>query len=256
METANHAAEDPVYQPYEVDFDRWDDTPEEYKGMVRYLVGRQFQGEIAACELFARTVQYLDTPHQKVELTRTAMEEAEHVRIVGELAPRIGLDVDEMMRTRRPLATWFLGDEDDIRDWTEVCVFKWLIDRAGNIWLWSMRHSSFKPYADTMVPIMRDETRHQSDGAKYVLEEVENGKREYVQDLVNKWFPRGMKLLGRPQSRGNMLAHKYGLKREDSAIEMRKYLREIMPTVQKAGLTLPSADEIRAMGIEIRDVTW
>ncbi|MGE0799349.1 MAG: Phenylacetic acid catabolic protein [Lautropia sp.] len=246
----------PTYGPGQITLNQWDDMPEDYRGMVRYLVGRQLQGEIAACELFARAVQYVDTPQQKVELTQTAMEEANHVQIVSELAPKIGIDMDELIRTRRPLATWFLGDVDDVKDWTELCVFKFLVDRAGNVWLWSMRDTSFKPYGDTMIPIMRDESRHQTEGARGVLAEIAHGRRELVQQYVNKWFPRAMKLLGRPQSKGNQLAHKYGLKGPDSEVEMRKYLGEIQPTITKAGLALPSPDDLRAMGIDIRSVAW
>jgi 1,2-phenylacetyl-CoA epoxidase catalytic subunit len=246
----------PIYKTDDISFEQWDQMPEDYRSMVRYLVGRQLQGEIAACELFARTVQYVDTPKQKVMLMQTAMDEANHITIVSELAPKIGIDMDHLMKTRRPLATWFLGDDTDVKDWTELCVFKFLIDRAGNIWLWSMRDTSFKPYRDTMAPIMRDEAHHQNDGAKGVLAEVERGQRELVQKYVDKWFPRAMRLLGRPQSAGNLLAHKYGLKGPDSVVEMRKYLDEILPTLKKGGLTLPSPQAMRDIGVELLDVTW
>jgi len=256
MEATAENQTGPMYQPSQISLAQWDDMPEDYRGMVRYLVGRQLQGEIAACELFARTVQYVDTPAQKVELTQTAMDEATHVRIVSELAPKIGIDLDELMRNRRPLAAWFLGDETDVRDWAELCVFKFLVDRAGNVWLWSMRDTSFGPYRETMAPIMRDEAHHQNDGAKGVLAEIEKGRRELVQTYINKWFPRAMKLLGRPQSKGNLLAHKYGLKGADSVVEMRKYLDEIMPTIQKGGLMLPTPQALRELGVELLDVTW
>ncbi len=246
----------PLYQPGQITLDQWEEMPEEYRRMLRYLVRRQLEGEIAACEVFSRAVQYLDRPEHKIALCKTAVEEAEHVRIVSDLAPRIGIDVEAVMAKRRPLASWFLGDVDDVEDWTEACVFKWIVDRAGNVWLWSMRNTSFQPYAETMPPIMRDEARHQADGGKTVLKEIENGRGELVQEYLNKWFPRGMQLLGRPQSEGNILAHKFGLKHADSAVEMRKYVGEIMPTVKKGGLTLPSPEEITARGVEILDVTW
>ncbi len=254
--TSNVELQEPLYQPGSISIDRWDEMPEEYRGMLRYLVRRQLEGEIAACETFSQAVQYLDRPEHKIELCKTAAEESTHIGIISDLAQKIGIDMDDLLAKRRPLASWFLGEVDDVRDWTEVCVFKWLVDRAGNIWLWSMRNTSFQPYAETMPPILRDEARHQADGAKTVLGEIENGRRELVQKYLDKWFPRGMQLLGRPQSKGNILAHKYGLKHADSAVEMRKYIREIMPTVEKGGLTLPSPEEIKARGVEILDVTW
>ena len=247
---------EPIYGPGEIGLEQWDDMPDDYKWMVRRLVGGQLTGEMAACETFGRCLQFLDRPEHYTHLSMTAMEEGNHVRILGELAPKIGIDFERLFAKRRPLATWFLGGADEVTSWTEACVFKWLIDRAGNMWLWSMRDSSFAPYRDTMGRIMADEERHQDDGAKYVLVEIAAGRKDAVQAHVDCWFPRAIQLLGRPQSEGNRLAARYGLKHADSSVEMRNYLDQIMPTVREGGLSLPSPAALRAQGIEIADVTW
>ncbi len=246
----------PQYGPGEITLDRWDGMPADYKKMTRRLVGGQLAGEMAACETFGRCLQFLDDPQQYRHLAKTVLEESTHVRLLADLAPRIGIDVGEIMARRRPLATWFLGERDDVTSWTEICVFKWLIDRAGSIWLWSMRDTSFKPYRDTMGRIMADEARHQADGGRDVLLEIAKERRGEVQRLVDYWFPRAIQLLGRPESEGNRVAARLGLKHADSVVEMRKYLDEILPTVLEGGLTLPTPDDLRARGVEFGDLTW
>ncbi|MDH3689045.1 MAG: phenylacetate-CoA oxygenase subunit PaaI [Gammaproteobacteria bacterium] len=245
-----------IYKPHQFDFDNWHGAPEEYKKMLCILVGKQLQGEIAACELFCRTVQYLEKPEHKVELVETAHDEAVHVAAVEKLAKQIGVDLELVLSRRRPLAMHFLGKDDEVKDWVEVCVFKHLIDRAGRIWLWTMRDSSFKPYSEVLAPILRDEARHGNEGANEIVEFSNNGKREEVQRYVNRWFPRAMRLLGRPRSQGNQIAHKYGLKTEDSDTEMRKYVKEITPALEKANIVLPTPDNVRGLGVDILDVTW
>jgi len=128
-------AEKPVYQPGEIDFDGLDDTPEDYRRMLRTLIGKQYVGEIAACEMFARAAYYLPDPGRKAALVHTANEEAEHVEMMDELARKVGLDVDAWLARRRPGGTHFLGSEDDVKDWIEVSVFKHMIDRCGRVWL-------------------------------------------------------------------------------------------------------------------------
>ena len=249
-------AEKPVYQPGEIDFDGLDDTPEDYRRMLRTLIGKQYVGEIAACEMFARAAYYLPDPGRKAALVHTANEEAEHVEMMDELARKVGLDVDAWLARRRPGGTHFLGSEDDVKDWIEVSVFKHMIDRCGRVWLWSMRNSSFGPYADVIGPILRDEARHGQDGAEEVVRLCESGHREAVQERVDYWFPRGMQLLGKPGSEGNRIAHHYGLKLHDSDEEMAKWIGEIKPPFENAGISLPEPDQVREHGVDLADVSW
>ena len=246
----------PVYGPGEIDFDSLDDTPEEYRKMLRTLIGKQYVGEIAACEMFSRAVYYLPDPKQKAELVHTANEEAEHVEAMHELAVNVGLDVDKWLANRRPAGKHFLGTEDDVKDWVEVTVFKHMIDRCGRVWLWSMRNSSFKPYAEVMRPILKDEARHGQDGAEEMVRLCEAGFREKVQEHVDYWFPRGMQLLGRPGSEGNRIAHQYGLKLHDSDEEMKKWVGEIRDSFEKAGISLMTAEQVKEAGVDVGDVTW
>lgn len=107
-----------------------------------------------------------------------------------------------------------------------------------------------------MGRIMADEERHQDDGARSTLVEIDDGRKDAVQALVDKWFPRAIQLLGRPQSEGNRLAARYGLKHADSLVEMRDYIAQIMPIVTAGGLTLPTPADLRGRGIDIAELTW
>lgn len=248
--------ENPLYQPEEIDFDTLDDTPEEYRKMLRTLIGKQYVGEIAACELFSRAVYHMPQPAHKAALVHTANDEAEHVEMMDDLARKVGLDVDDWLARRRPGGTHFLGHEDDVKDWVEVSVFKHMIDRCGRVWLWSMRNTSFGPYAKVISPILKDEARHGQDGAEEVIRLCETGHREQVQERVDYWFPRGMRLLGRPGSEGNRIAHHYGLKHHDSDEEMEKWIGEMKPPFEKVGISLPTPDQVRASGVDLADITW
>jgi 1,2-phenylacetyl-CoA epoxidase catalytic subunit len=246
----------PVYKPGEIDFDTLDDTPEDYRRMLRTLIGKQYVGEIAACEMFSRAVYHLPEPRNKAALVHTANEEAEHVEMMDDLARKVGLDVDAWLERRRPGGTHFLGSEEDVKDWIEVSVFKHMIDRCGRVWLWSMRNTSFKPYGDVIKPILQDEARHGQDGAEEVVRLCESGHREAVQERVDYWFPRGMQLLGKPGSEGNRIAHHYGLKLHDSDEEMAKWIGELKPAFETADITLPGPDAVREHGVDLGDASW
>ena len=246
----------PIYGPGEIDFDSLDQTPEEYRKMLRTLIGKQYIGEIAACEMFSRAVFHMPDPIHKAALVHTANEEANHVESMHELATRAGVDVAKWLGIRRPGGAHFLGTEDDVKDWLEVTVFKHLVDRCGRIWLWSMRNSSFAPYADVLRPILKDEARHGQEGADELIRLCETGHREQVQERVDYWFPRGLQLLGRPGSEGNRVSYQYGLKLHDSDEEMKKWLGEITPALEQAGITLMSPGEVKAWGVDVSDVSW
>jgi len=247
---------EPVYQPGEINFDTLDETPEDYRRMLRTLIGKQYVGEIAACEMFSRTVYNLPDPAHKAALVHTANEEAEHVEMMDALARKVGLDVDAWLARRRPGRTHFLGSEDEVTDWVEISVFKHMIDRCGRVWLWSMRNTSFGPYAEVIDPIIKDEARHGQDGAEEMTELSENGNRDRIQELVDYWFPRGMQLLGKPGSEGNRVAHHYGLKLHDSDEEMKKWVGELKPSFEKVGVSLPTPDQVREHGVDLGDMSW
>jgi 1,2-phenylacetyl-CoA epoxidase catalytic subunit len=253
QEDANGA---PVYKPGEIDFDTLDDTPEDYRKMLRTLIGKQYVGEIAACEMFSRAVFHLPDPRHKAALVHTANEEAEHVEMMDELARKVGLDVDGWLERRRPAGSHFLGSTEDVTDWLEVSVFKHMIDRCGRVWLWSMRQTSFKPYADVIRPILQDEARHGQDGAEEVGRLCEAGHRDEVQERVDYWFPRGMQLLGKPGSEGNRVAHHYGLKLHDSDEEMAKWIGELKPPFETVGVSLPTPEQVRERGVDTAGVSW
>jgi 1,2-phenylacetyl-CoA epoxidase catalytic subunit len=246
----------PVYGPGEIDFDSLEDTPEEYRKMLRTLIGKQYIGEIAACEMFSRAVFHMPDPIHKAELVHTANEEADHVEAMHELATRAGLDVEKWLGIRRPAGAHFLGTEEDVKDWIEVTVFKHMIDRCGRIWLWSMRNTSFAPYAEVLRPILKDEARHGQEGADELNRLCETGYREQVQERVDYWFPRGQELLGRPGSEGNRISYQYGLKLHDSDEEMKKWLGEIKPPLESAGITLMTPEQVKEHGVDVAGVTW
>jgi len=127
----------------------------------------------------------------------------------------------------------------------ELGIAQWLYDRGGFWQLREYENSSWAPYREVIGKIVSQEEGHQYHGQNIAVPLIRKEKdREKVQRIFEEWLRQGLICLGRPHSEGNKYAVAVGLKKRDSSECIKDYLRDILPAVREAGLTLPPKERL------------
>lgn len=252
----------PIYAPREITEETFAATPQEYKELLRWVVSRQLLEELSAACIFARAAPqfYREGPEKVLYCAHLAEEESEHCQEISKILPGIGLDNSLFKNHDRPFAADFYGDDDFPRNWEDVLVFNWLAEESGRLFLWSMRESSYAPYADANQMIIAEEEAHAEGGPVRLIRHIEengDGARERVQERVDEWFAKSIRLMGNPRSEKQRKFHYYGLKKEDSDEQLPIWLNTVMPVMKQLDLRAPTPDDVRATGLKLPEgTTW
>ncbi len=246
----------PIYVPREITEETFETTPQEYKDLLRWVVSRQLLEELSAACIFAKAAShfYREGPDKVLYCAHLAEEESEHCQVIAGILPGIGLDYSLFRNHDRPFAADFYGAADFPRNWEDVLVFNWLAEESGRLFLWSMRDSSYAPYADANQAIIAEEEEHAEGGPVHLIRHIEdNGgqARARVQESVDEWFAKSIRLLGNPRSEKQQKFHYYGLKKEDSEDQLPIWLGNVMPVMDRLKLRAPTPAEVRATGLRL-----
>ena len=111
-----------------------------------------------------------------------------------------------------------------------------LIDRVGKYQLSMQKISAYKPMAESMPQMLREEAFHLATGVVPMRRWMEQAARGEVyvtvamlQKVLNKWLPRGLEMFG--DERGGGTNVKYGLKPMKNDEAQNQYYEEIRKVV-------------------------
>lgn len=218
-----------------------------YRDTVVQMLRSQAWRELSAAQLFGHGLQFVTDLRTLKFITRHVQEEVDHYAAVAELYQKaVGESLDgwvaEKLATKPiPWASSFL----------ELGIAQWLYDRGGFWQLREYEESSWTPYREVIGRIVDQEEGHQVHGQNIAVPLIRREKdRAKVQRLFNDWLRQGLICLGRPYSEGNKYAISVGLKKRDSSECIKDYVRDILPAVRDAGLTLPPKE---TLGVELPD---
>jgi 1,2-phenylacetyl-CoA epoxidase catalytic subunit len=112
-----------------------------------------------------------------------------------------------------------------------------LIDRVGKYQLDMQRISAYKPFAESMPPMLREEAFHLAAGIVPMRRWMEQAARGSVyvtsqdlQEVINKWLPRGLEMFG--DERGGGTNVRYGLKPMANEEAQSLYYEEVKKLVR------------------------
>ncbi len=138
-------------------------------------------------------------------------------------------------------------------------VFSGIIDRVGKYQLTMQKVCAYRPFAQSMAPMLREEAFHLATGVvpmRRWLEAAAQGDAfitpEQIQKAINKWLPRGLEMFG--DERGGDTNVKLGfkdMKNRDAQSkyydEVKKLLHDLNLRFLRARYAAKSPDDIESM---------
>lgn len=142
------------------------------------------------------------------------------------------------MKTGSHILGAFNIDFDSFIDNVTFCA---LIDRVGKYQLSMQRISAYKPMAESMPKMLREEAFHLAAGVVPLRRWMEKAAQDSVyvttsdiQKAINKWLPRGLEMFG--DERGGGTNVRFGLKPMKNAEAQAQYYDEVAKVVRDLNL--------------------
>jgi 1,2-phenylacetyl-CoA epoxidase catalytic subunit len=172
----------------------------------------------------------------------------------SEVSDHTGEDLVEeilSMRTGSHILGAFNIDFDSFVDNVTFCA---LIDRVGKYQLDMQKVSAYKPMAESMPQMLREEAFHLAAGVVPLRRWMEKAARGSVlvttsdiQKAINKWLPRGLEMFGDERVGGTNV--RFGLKPLTNAEAQERYYAEVSKLVRDLNLRYVRA-RLPQLGIE------
>ncbi|HSQ61420.1 MAG TPA: Phenylacetic acid catabolic protein [Acidobacteriota bacterium] len=152
---------------------------------------------------------------------------------VSEQKPEEMVEEILSMRTGSHVLDAFNVDYDSFVD---NVVFAAVIDRVGKYQLAMQRVCSYKPFAQSMPPMLREEAFHLAAGVVPLRRWVQRAAQGYelvtmnaIQRSLNKWVPRGLEMFG--HEKGGDSNIRFGFKNLKNAEAQSQYYEELQKVV-------------------------
>ena len=157
------------------------------------------------------------------------------------------------MRTGSHVLGAFNVDFDSFIDNATFCA---LIDRVGKYQLQMQKVSAYKPMAESMPEMLREEAFHLLAGTVPLRRWMEKAAKgspyitsQDIQKAINKWLPRGLEMFG--DERGGGTNVRFGLKPMKNAEAQEQYYAEVENLIEGINLRfirarLPEVSSARA----------
>ena len=225
-----------------------------YRDMLLRLMTRQFYAETATAEVFGRSIGCAPTLRERLMAAEFAEEEAEHSQRMCQLFEDLGVDPEQVFRSRPPAAAFWSLDMDN---WVHVAVFNFTVDRAGSQQIMEYRDSSYGPWAKAMVSVLEDEEGHYGNGVENLREFAKDKKLfDEFQRVYFQMLPVTIKrAFGRPTGADNDYCVEVGLKRHTTEQVVNRYLTEMLGYMREVGLKFPPLAAFDAIGAELMPST-
>jgi ring-1,2-phenylacetyl-CoA epoxidase subunit PaaA len=216
--------------------------PAEYQSLLKRVLRIQADCEIGGPHLYVgEWLLTAPSADDQWMLAKVAGEEIDHFRKINRLLNELGDDASELMyveKSRRDLEAF----RQAMPTWADVAAFGFLIDRVGQYQLEEFVGCSYLPLDRALPRILQEEKTHVGYGHVKLRDMVrtEDG-RAAAQAAIDRWYPRGLDMFGRANSRRAARYQHWGLKRRSNETARTEYVAEVTPLIEGLGLAVPSA---------------
>ena len=231
-------------------FTRAGDMEESQTGHLLGAIKAQASTEFGSIQQHQLTLARAQSEEEQFWILRMMAEELRHGYQMFHLllddewnsvSEQTGADMVEeilSMQTGSHILGAFNIDFDSFIDNVTFCC---LIDRVGKYQLSMQRISSYKPMAESMPQMLREEAFHLAAGVVPLRRWMQKAAQDSVyitssdiQKAINKWLPRGLEMFG--DERGGGTNVKYGLKPMKNAEAQAEYYEEVAKVVHDLNL--------------------
>ncbi len=216
----------------------------EYRELLGRVLTIQADCEIGGPHLYVKDI--LPSAPSRIDqliVARTAAEEIDHYRKMARLAGEVGVDVSFVLSSpnQKRYLDAFRGI---IRSWEDFAVFGFLIDRVGRYQLEEFFGATYKPLAQVLPGIVKEEIGHIGYGESKTAELAAKGdeSREKAQRAIDFWYIKALDMFGRSESERDERYIYWGLKRRTNAQARQEYMDEVNPLIEKMRLEIPDAN--------------
>jgi ring-1,2-phenylacetyl-CoA epoxidase subunit PaaA len=213
----------------------------EYRDLLSRILTIQADCEIGGPHLYTKDI--LPSAPTKIDqliVARTAAEEIDHYRKIARVAGDIGVDVSFVLTwpNQKRCLDAFRGI---IKTWEDFAVFGFLIDRVGRYQLEEFFGCTYRPLAQILPSIVKEEIGHIGYGESKTAELASRGEesKEKVQRALNFWYAKALDMFGRSDSERDQRYIYWGLKRRTNAQARQEYIQEVNPLIGKIQLKVP-----------------
>jgi benzoyl-CoA 2,3-dioxygenase component B len=188
-------------------------------GLMNLIV---YQGdtEFASVEQQRRLFQTCPSEHDRASLCRVVTEEMRHGWQMCHLLIHFygyggRVEAQKMLERRAFDQKRLLGAfNQDVDNWLDFYTYTDFVDRDGKFQLTMLSYSAFAPLAQSMIPMLREESFHLGTGHDGIKRTVKAGvvPLGVIQKYINKWIPVSYDLFGVDHSSSAHWFYVWGLK--------------------------------------------
>jgi benzoyl-CoA 2,3-dioxygenase component B len=181
-----------------------------------------FQGdtEFASVEQQRHLFQTAPSEHDRESLCRVVTEEMRHGwqmchLLINHFGHGGRIEAQKMLERRAFDQKRLLGAfNQDVKNWLDFFTYTDFVDRDGKFQLTMLSYSGFEPLAQSMTPMLREESFHLGTGHDGIKRIVRAGvvPLDVVQKYINKWIPVSNDLFGVDNSSSAHWFYVWGLK--------------------------------------------
>ncbi len=184
------------------------------------LIVYQGDTEFASVEQQRRLFETAPSEHDRESLCRVVTEEMRHgFQMCHLLVSHFGyggrIEAQKMLERRAFDQKRLLGAfNQDVKHWLDFYTYTDFVDRDGKFQLTMLSFSGFAPLAQSMIPMLKEESFHLGTGQDGLKRVVRAGvvPLALIQKYINKWIPVSCDLFGVDRSNSAHWFYVWGLK--------------------------------------------
>jgi len=232
-----------------------EEMTEEYRENLVNLMMMQADSELAGAFGYVPWIMKSPSIQETYTVSQIVKDEVRHGHVMYRLLEQLGVDVQKYYEQhnfslrvdKTDIGTERVADDKrvnifyyPINTWFDFIMFNFCMDRGAGHQLEDSLHCSYKPWADVMEGIFKEEAMHMAHGDWWVKKLAADPQtKDEAQEALNTWFPRTMNIFGRPNSPKNLIYRKLGIKKRDNEEVRQAFAAEIRSKCDQFGLKTP-----------------
>jgi ring-1,2-phenylacetyl-CoA epoxidase subunit PaaA len=225
-------------------FRRGDNLPEEYRELLVRMMTIQARIESEYMYYPELTLvvplNLAPTPEDKVDYADFFSDEVRHASYWKAILKGLGVEVDRGYLERTAMPIYVFSMRDDHPTWVDFAFFSFFADRQGAYMTQEWEDSSYLPLAEVAKGVHEDEVKHASLGVRWLSRICQRpGGPEEAQRALGKWYPAGLDMFGRSESKRQEAYIHWELRRRTNEQMRQDFIKEVNSILAALGLEIP-----------------